>query len=91
MRLYSITVTATRTNENNLPEVSFQNLLGLMVDDMEIERDSLAHAHEVYPDSSGWTSHYATWLEIPQSLMFGPVRVTWQINAETENPAKGSE
>ena len=85
-RLFAVTITAARTRDDGTPEVGLQNIVGLLVGDTDILEAWKEHARAVYPDTDKWRDHQAVWTEIDQGMMFGPLRLTWQVE-DTSNGA----
>jgi hypothetical protein len=77
-RLFSMTLSAERT-KNDQPEVTLQNVVSLLVGNVSVEQIALDHARALFPESEGWRDHRVVLAEIQQNMMFGPYRLTWDV------------
>jgi len=56
-----------------------QNVVSLLVGDVSVEQIALDHARAPFPESDGWRDHRVVFAAIQQNMMFGPYRLTWDV------------
>jgi hypothetical protein len=78
-RLFAITITAARQRDDGTPEITMQNIVGLLIGDVDIAQVWQDHARQVFPAAERWADHKAIWTEIEPGMMFGSLRLTWDV------------
>ena len=78
MKLYAMAVAAWRTKQDGQAEVKVHSGVALFWKEEDLERDALASARQIFPESEGWHDHLVIPTEIPQGMNLPPYRITWQ-------------
>ena len=59
--------------------IGVQTAVAALPEESPVEEAGLQVARDIFPESEGWTSHYANVVEITQGFPLDPYQLVWHL------------
>jgi hypothetical protein len=78
MKLYAFSVAALHAGGEQTA-IGVRTAIATLPEGVPAEESGLYIAREIFPESEGWSNHYATAVEIVHDLPLEPYRLVWRL------------
>jgi hypothetical protein len=78
MKLYALSVAAMHMGEPPTA-IGVQTAIAALPEGVSAEEAGLQVARDIFPESEGWSNHYANAVEITQGFPLSPYRLVWRL------------